>query len=118
MNFLKCGNLVDVHMKHNLVSVIAMFKIQNVLFPEIMKDISHFPLTERNKYKFRVNANFVSHSFFFLFLSFFFLNYYFKTKKQYMKNYMNHVLESTNFYSHSSYPMINLFQANVPFLYP
>ena len=67
MNFLEGGNLVDVHIKHNSVSVIAMFKIQNVLFPEIMKDISHFPLTERNKYKFSVNANFVSHSFFFFF---------------------------------------------------
>ena len=66
MNFLECGNLVDVHIKHNSVSVIAMFKIQNVLFPEIM-NISHFPLTERNKYKFRVNANFVPHSFFFFF---------------------------------------------------
>ena len=62
-----------------------MFKIQNVLFSEIMKYVSHFPPTERNNYNFKVTTISVSHSFFMIFFLFSFCMVI-SEKKQYMKN--------------------------------
>ena len=62
-----------------------MFKIQNVLFSEIMKYVSHFPLTEPNNYNFKVTTISVSHSFFIIFCLFSFCMVI-SEKKQYMKN--------------------------------